>query len=113
MQKLIAISGLYKYDTPNGLRITFTRDIGELELYFQILKDGYDELWRDAVYGSKEQNVINSMFKELNTRGKRKRKYFQLKTSAALMGAIYMLEQVGHLKTDKYNGIKLEYAELN
>ena len=56
---------------------------------------------------------MKSMFKELNTRSKRKRKYFRLKTSAALMGAIYMLERVGYLKTDKYNGIKLEFTSVN
>lgn len=77
------------------------------------MNDGYDDLWRDAVHESKEQNVVKSMFKKLNSVGKRRRKYFQLKTSVAPMGAIYMLEQVGHLKADKYNGIKLEYAELN
>ena len=50
MRKLIAISALYRYDTAEGLLIIFTRGLGELELYFRILKDGYDELWRDAVH---------------------------------------------------------------
>jgi|SRR5581483_12231152 len=114
MRKLVSISALYRFDTSEGIRITFTHSkYGELESYFQIMKDGYDELWKDAVYESKEQSVVSSMFKELKMRGKEKRKYFQLKTAAALMGAIYTVENVGLLKTDEFNGIKLEYAPIN
>lgn len=117
MHKLISITALYHLDTDAGLRVTVTDEnntLDTLDAFHQVIVEKYDELWADAITQFKHQELLDVFRHKLSQIAQRKPPTKRrLATIAGIMGAVYLMEKHGYLRTDHFNGLQLEYAPLN
>jgi hypothetical protein len=67
-------------------------------------------LWRGSVRDSETAQLASELLEQLDTLGRDKGDLtFQLGLIA--IGNIYLLEKIGSLKPDEYNGLQLVYIE--
>jgi hypothetical protein len=107
--QLIQISAFWRNDKEDGIGVTLTQDLGDLDQVVAILKVSYDAMWRDAVYQSTTVPLVDDLVSQLRTIG-RSKPHVKLETSFLVIGNVYLLEKTGFLKPDEFNGLQLLYA---
>jgi hypothetical protein len=110
---LISISAHYQGDGPNGLNVSVgDADCADLDAMFQELRSGWDRMWRSAVYRQTTYQLVQDLVGQLERLGSRPRPK-RLSTEDALLAIanIDLLERIGHLKPDDFNGMMLVYSD--
>jgi hypothetical protein len=110
---LISISAHYQGDRPNGLNVSVRgADFADLGALFQELRSGWDRMWRNAVYRQTTSRLVQDLVGQLERLGARPRST-RLSPEDALLAIanIDLLERIGHLKPDDYNGMMLIYGD--
>lgn len=112
MRKLIQLSAFYKNDQPNGVGLTLTEEFGDLDLLFSSIRDGWDGMWLRAVHYGSTGALVRSLHEHLDEIGQSGKPIGTLITACRVIGDIYLLERVGELKSDEYNGLLLAYRSV-
>ncbi len=110
MRKLIQISTFYRNDKPNGVGVTLPRELGDLDKVLNDLTTNYDLMWRQSVYESDTAQLVMDLIQQLEAIGMTKD--FTIHLGLLAVGNVYLLEKVGHLKPDEFNGLQLVYMNL-
>ena len=110
MRKLIQISAFYRNDKPNGVGVTLPRELGDLDKVLADLTTSYNLMWRQSVYESETAQLVTELVQQLEAIGTTKDFTFRLGLLA--VANIWLLEKIGHLKSDEFNGLQLIYADI-
>lgn len=106
--KLLWIGAFFKADQKDGLSLRFCEKSSEdLSGALNLLRLAWDEQWRDAVYKNQTARVGQQLMRELDelrAKPQERRTPEEIWTAVA---NIDLLERVGQLKSDEYNGIGL------
>lgn len=109
MRKLIQLSAFFRNDKPNGIGVTLTEDIGDLDYILRIITDNYDVMYREAVLHSTVHELVDDLLQQLLIVGVKKERSDPELFLA--IGNIYLLSKYGFLRTDDFNGLMLTYVE--
>ena len=112
MRKLIQLSALYKNDQPDGVRLTLTEEFGDLDLLLSSIRDGWDGMWLRAVRHESTDSLVRSLREHLDEAGRSGKPIQTTITACRVIGDIYLLERVGALRSDEYNGLLLAYRRI-
>ncbi len=104
MSKLYALHAFYRNDEPHGVGITITHEVGDLDGMFAMLKESYDAMWEEAEEEDTTDELIADLFSQLQGIGASK-PITDVKKMLMVIGNVYLLEKVGALTTDDYNGM--------
>jgi hypothetical protein len=110
MRKLIQISAFFRNDKSNGIGLTLPRELGDLDKVLLELITSYDLMWRQSVYESETAQLVTELVQQLEAIGSTKD--FTLHLGLLAVGNVYLLEKVGHLKSDEFNGLQLVYVDI-
>jgi len=111
MQRLLSISAFYRNDEPNGIGITLRDEAGDLTEIFQLLKDSYDAMWEESENDNETDTLTADLFEQLQAIGQSK-PITDPKKMLLVIGNVYLLERVGALITDEFNGLQFAYLNL-
>jgi hypothetical protein len=113
--KIAVIVSYYRFNEPNGIRLLTDRD-AENENLADVLRDArrrFDEGYAAFLSaGGDREGAIKLLDRQLREAGK---KYmFEIDTVAAInvIGGIDMLERLGALKRDRFNGVYVSFIEM-
>lgn len=112
MRKLVQLSAFYKNDQSNGVRLTLTEEFGDLDLLFSSIRDSWDGMWLRAVRLENTESLVRSLREHLDEVGHSSEPIRTLITAYRVIGDIYLLERVGELKSDEYNGLLFAYRNV-
>jgi hypothetical protein len=107
MKTLLQISAFYQNDKPNGIGVTLTDEL-PLDTIFHEITHNYDAMWRQSVFESETSQLTKDLFAQLEFIGRNK-KPLGMEMALMTIGNIYLLEKVGALVDDEYNGLQLIY----
>lgn len=112
--KLVHISAYYKADQPDGLNGSLASPDGsDLTAMLQELRASWDELWRSAVDGQTTDDLVRALELQLAEIGARRQQQGSSSEKDLLIAIanIDLLERVGRLKGNEFNGVMLIHAE--
>ena len=112
MKRLVQVSAFYRNDKPEGVGVSLFEDFDYpyLDDVFNGIKSNYDEMWKQSVYESDTRKLINELVAQLDAIGSSKRE-LSISQAALVIGNVYLLEKLGELVSDKFNGLWLAYVE--
>lgn len=110
---LVYISAFYKADRPGGLYVRISQqnleDLGEA---LKQLRAAWDKLWRGSVDNQTTYGLVRALEYQLFEIGVRRRTGRSSQEDVVkAIANIDLLQRVGQLKSDEYNGIVLYYQE--
>jgi len=70
--KILTISVLWKNDLPDGVAVTFTWEMGNLNGMLEEITKSYDELWREAVFEDSTATLVEGLLSQLRAIGQEK-----------------------------------------
>jgi len=108
MPKLLAISAFYRNNEPQGIGITITHEVGNLDQVFRLLKDSYDAMWEESEADDETDTLTADLFAQLQAIGQSK-PCSDPRKMLLVIGNVYLLERVGALITDEFNGMQFLY----
>lgn len=108
MRTLMQISAFYRNDQPNGIGITLTNDL-PLDTILLELRTNYDLMWRQSTFESEQAQLTKDLFGQLEFIGRNK-KPLGMHLALMAIGNIYLLEKIGALEGDEFNGLQLIYV---
>lgn len=113
--KLLHVSAHYKADQPDGLNgSTASLDGNDLGAMFQDLRTSWDQLWREAVEGHTTDDLVRALEQQLTEIAMRRQQGSSSEEELLIAIAnIDLLERVGRLKGDEFNGIMLMHADTS
>jgi hypothetical protein len=112
MKRLVQVSAFYRNDEPDGVGVSLFEDFDDpyLDEVFNGIKSNYDKMWRVAVFESDTRKLIDELKGQLESIGSANKEVSVAK-AAIVIGNVYMLEKLGELVPDEYNGLWLAYME--
>ena len=109
MSKLLLISAFYKNNVPEGLAVSISHEAGDLDAILNDLKQSWDEMWSLSVYNDDTATLVQDLFGQLDGLGQKDKGKLTLHDFLLAIGNIYLLEKIGKLKGDEFNGLQLAY----
>ena len=111
MPKLIQLSAFFRNDKPDGVGVTLTEEFGDLDDVLSTIKTNWDAMWRLAVQESNTRELIDDLFRQLDVITKFKEDGLGPTEITILIGNLYLLERIGELTGDEFNGLLLVYQK--
>ena len=108
---LFQISVFWRNDQPDGIGVTLTHDFGDLDLIFNTISEQWDEMYREAVYHDSTETLVRDLFVQLEQLRHVHRGAIDFQSVGILIGNIYLLEKLGRLPKNDFNGVLLAYVE--
>ena len=106
MSKIIQLSAFYRNDKPDGVGVTLTEELGDLDHAFWQLRDSYDAMWREELDNATTATLVADLLGQLDEIGQNK-SHLELPMALLVIGNVWLLEKIGALKADEFNGIQL------
>jgi hypothetical protein len=112
MKRLVQVGAFYRNDMPDGVGVSLFEDFDDpyLDEVFNGIKSNYDKMWRVAVFESDTRKLIDELRGQLASIGS-KNTELSVAKAAIVIGNVYLLEKLGEIVSDEYNGLWLAYME--
>ena len=107
-KRLIQISAFYKNDKPTGIGISIDQSFGNLDDLLIILTASYNAMWAECQENGSLPDLISDLRLQLLEMGET-RPHYGIEEMSLIVGNIYLLEKMGQMVTDEFNGLQLVY----
>lgn len=103
--RLLQVSAFYRNDKRDGIGVTITHEAFTVPLTEIIddIMESYWKMWKEAEEQEKTEELVGDLFGQLNHASKNREK-LKMVDAAWVIGNIWLLERIGAIKADEYNG---------
>lgn len=110
-RKLVQISVFWRNDEPDGIGVTLTQNFGDLDFILNTIVEQWDEMYREAVYHDSTEKLIQDLLRQLEQLRTVDKQLLDFQAIGILIGSIHLLEKLGRLPKNDFNGVLLAYVE--
>ena len=107
MKTLLSISAFWKNNLPNGIGLTLTDEL-PLDTILREITTNYDLMLRQSIAESETGQLTKDLIAQLEFIGRNK-KPLGFEMALMAVGNIWLLEKMGVLVEDEFNGLQLVY----
>lgn len=102
---LFQISAFYQNDKPDGIGVTITEEAFAVPLTETMadIMESYWKMWLEAEEEGKTEELVSDLLAQLSHASENQQK-LEISDTAWVIGNIWLLERVGAIKADEYNG---------